>query len=119
MENRHQAREQSGLVLLLGPEQDVLPQCCRSGPSNLDDDHVRLVLLHMARLDRGALMRSLAILVAALSIGVANADDSTAPAGIAQQPDYLIAKQGNADVWAIDVDAHLADAAQGSVRFHR
>ncbi|MBK6435981.1 MAG: peptidylprolyl isomerase [Rhodanobacteraceae bacterium] len=74
----------------------------------MDDDHVRLVLLHMARLDRGALMRSLAILVAALSIGVANADDSTAPAGIAQQPDYLIAKQGNADVWAIDVDAHLA-----------
>lgn len=42
----------------------------------------------------------------ALSFSVAAAD--TVQAGDETQKDYLVAKQGKAEVWAIDVDAHLA-----------
>ena len=53
-------------------------------------------------------MRLIVLVIAALSFGAARADELVAAASASQQEDYLIAKQGKADVWAIDVDAHLA-----------
>lgn len=58
-------------------------------------------------------MKWIVFAVAALSFGAAQADDQPAVATeSAQQTDYLIAKQGKAEVWAIDVDAHLASMPQ-------
>ena len=52
-------------------------------------------------------MRLIVLVIAALSFGAARADELVAAASAPQQEDYLIAKQGKADVWAIDVDAHF------------